>query len=62
MKGWHIRKYPDAGKDWSQEEKGTTGDEMVGWYHRLNWHEFVQTLGDSEGQGSMVCWSPWGHD
>ena len=40
MKSWYIRKDPDAGKDWSQEEKGTTEDEMVGWHHRLNGHEF----------------------
>ena len=50
-----------AGKDGGQEEKGTTEDEMVGWHHRLNRHEFEQTLGDGEGQGSLVCSSPWGH-
>ena len=44
-------KDPDAGKDWRQEEKGATEDELVGWHHRLNEHEFVQTLGDGEGQG-----------
>ena len=54
-----IGKDPDAGKDWGQEEKGTTEDEMVGWYHRLNGHEFEQTVGDSERQGSIVCCSPW---
>ena len=43
-----------------QEEKGTTEDEMVGWYHQLNGHEFEQTLGNSEGQGSLACCSPWG--
>ena len=43
-----------------QEEKGTTEDEMVGWHHRLNGHEFEQTPGDSEGQGSLACCSPWG--
>ena len=48
-------------KDWRQEEKGTREDEMVGWHHRLNGHEFEQTLGDGEGQGSLVCCSPWGH-
>ena len=49
-----------AGKDrW--EEKGTTEDEMVGWHHRLNGHEFEQALGDSGGQRSVVCCSPWGH-
>ena len=51
----------DAGKYWGQEEKGTTEDEMVGWHHRLNGHEFAQALGDSEGQGNMVCCSPWCH-
>ena len=48
-------KDPDAGKDWGQEEKGMTEDEMVGWHHRFNGHEFEQTLGDSGGQGSLVC-------
>ena len=56
-----IRKGPDAGKDWGQVEKGETEDEMVGWHHRLNGHEFEQTLGDSEERGSLVCCSPWGH-
>ena len=42
-------------------EKGTTEDKMVGWYHQLNGHEFEQTLGDSEGQGSLACCSPWSH-
>ena len=60
VKNWLIRKDPDAGKDWGQEEKGATEDEMVGWHHWLNGHEFEQTLGDSEGQGSLVCCSPWG--
>ena len=55
-----IRKDADAGKDWRQEEKGATEDEMVGWHHWLNGHEFEQTLGDGEGQGSLVCCSPWG--
>ena len=53
-----IRKDPDAGKDGKQGEKGTTDDEMVGWHHCLNGHEFEQTLGDGEGQGSLVCSSP----
>ena len=53
-------KYPDAGKDWRQEEKGTTEDEMVGWHHRLNRHEIEQALRDSEGQGSLVCGGPRG--
>ena len=50
-KSWLTVKHPDAGKGWGQEEKGTTKDEMVGWHHRLNGHEFEQTPGDSEGQG-----------
>ena len=50
---------PDVGKDWSQEEKGMTEDEMVGWHHWLSGHEFEQTPGDGEGQGSLVCCSPW---
>ena len=49
----------DAGKDRGQEEKGATKDEMVGWHHWLNGHEFEQTPGDSEGQGSLACCSPW---
>ena len=60
-KSWLIWKDPHAGKDWRQEEKGTTEDEMVGWHHWLNGHEFEQTRGDGKGQGSMVCCSPWGH-
>ena len=60
-KSWLIGKDPDAGKDWRQEEKGTTEDEMVGWQHWLNEHEFEQTLGDGEGQGSLVCCYPWGY-
>ena len=55
-----IKKDPDAGKDWQKEKKGATENEMVEWHHRLNGHEFEQTLGDSEGQGSLVCCSPWG--
>ena len=46
-------------KDW-EEEKGTTEDKIVGWPHSLNEHEFEQTIGDSEGQGSLACCSPWG--
>ena len=56
-----IGKDPDARKDCKQEEKGVTEDETVGWHHRLNGHEFEQNLGDSEGQGSLVCCSPSGH-
>ena len=52
-----IGKDPDAGKDWGQKEKGMTKDEMVGWHHWLNGHESEQTLGDSEGQGSLSCCS-----
>ena len=54
-------KDPDAGKDWRQEQKGMTEDEMVEWYHWLDGHEFEQTLGDSEGQGSLACCNPWGY-
>ena len=61
MKNWLIGKDPDAGKDWRQEEKGTTEDEMIGWHHRLSGHEFEQTLGVGDGQGSLVCCSPWNH-
>ena len=60
QKNWLIKKDPDAGKDWRQEEKGTTEDEMVGWHHWLNGHEFEQAPGDSEGQGSLECYSSWG--
>ena len=56
-----IGKDPDAGKDWRQEEKGMTEDEMVGWHNWCNGHEFEQTMGDSEGQGSLVGCSPWSH-
>ena len=59
-KSWLIWKDPDAGKDWGQEEKWTTEDEMVGWHHRLNGHEFEQFLGVGDGQGSLACCSPWG--
>ena len=55
-----LEKDPDVWKDWGQEEKRVTKDEMVGWYHWLNGHEFEQTLGDSEGQGSLACCSAWG--
>ena len=54
-KNWLVVKDPDAGKDWRQAEKEVTEVEMVGWHHWLNWHEFEQTQGDSEGQGSLVC-------
>ena len=55
-----IGKDPHAGKDWGQKEKGTTEDEMAGWHHRLNGHEFGWTLGDGEEQGSLACFRPWG--
>ena len=54
-----IGKDPVAGKDWRQEEKGTTEDEMVGWHHQLNGHECKQAPGDGKGQGSLVCCSLW---
>jgi len=53
-------KDPDAGKDQRQEEKEMTEDELVEWHHQLNGHEFEQTLGAGEGQGSLACFSPWG--
>ena len=59
-KSWLLGKDPDAGKDWRQEEKGTTEDEMVGWHYRLNGREFEQPPGVGDGQGSLVCCSPWG--
>ena len=59
-KNWFIGKDPDAGKDWRQEEKGTTEDEMVGWHHWLDGHEFEQAQGDGEGQGSLACCNSWG--
>ena len=57
---WPPDKDPDARKYWRQEEKGTTEDEMVGWHYRLIGHEFEQALGAGDGQGSLVCCSPWG--
>ena len=56
-----ILKDPDAGKEWRQEEKGTTEGEMVGWHHRLNGHEFEQTLGVGDGQRGLACCDSWGH-
>ena len=61
VKSWLIWKDPDAGKDWGQKEKGMTEDKLVGWYHWLKGHEFERTLGENEGQESLVCFSPWGH-
>ena len=60
IKNWLIGKDPDAGKDWRQEEKGTTEDKMVGWHHRLNGHKFEQALGVGEGQVSLACCGPCG--
>ena len=54
-----IGKDPGAGKDWRQKEKWVAEDEIIGWYHWLNGHEFEQTREDSEGQRSLVCCSPW---
>ena len=59
-KSWLLGKDPDAGKDWGQEEKGTTEDEIVGWHHWLNGHKFEQAPGVGEGQGSLACCSPSG--
>ena len=60
-KSWLIGKDPDAGKDWGQEEKGMTEDEMAGWHHRLDGHEFEWTLGVGDGQGGLACCDSWGH-
>ena len=60
-KSWLIGKDPDAGRDWGQEEKGTTEDEMAGWHHRLNEHEFEWTPGVGNGQGGQACCDSWGH-
>ena len=59
VKSWLIGKDPDAGKDRRQEEKEMADDEMVGWHHRLDAHEFEQAPGVSDGQGSLACCSPW---
>ena len=56
-----IRRDPDAGEGWRQEEKGMTEDGMIGWYHCLNGYEFEQAPGDGDGQGVLACCSPWGH-
>ena len=60
VKNWFIGKDPDAGKDWGQEEKGTTEDEMVGWHHWLDGHGFGWTLGVGDGQGGLACSGSWG--
>ena len=59
-KNWLTGKDPDAGKDWGQEKRAAE-DEIVGWHHWFNGHEFEQAPGDGEGQGSLACCSPWGH-
>ena len=61
VKSQLIRKDPDAGKGLRQKEKGMTEDEMVGWHHWLNGHEFEQAQGDGEGQGSLMCCIPLVH-
>ena len=60
VKNWLSAKDPDAGKDWRWDEKGITEDEMVGWHHWLDGHEFEQTLEVGDGQASLVCCNPWG--
>ena len=60
VKSWLTGKDPDAGKDWREEDKGTTQDEMVGWHHWLNRHEFKQAPRVGDGQGSLEGCSPWG--
>ena len=61
LKSRLIGKDSDAGRDWGQEEKGMTEDEMAGWHHRLNAYESEQAPGVGDGQGSLACCSPWGH-
>ena len=60
VKSWLIGKDPDAGKDWGQEEKGMTEDEMAGWHHRVHGLEFEQAPGVGDGQGGLACCSSWG--
>ena len=60
-KSWLIGKDCDAGRDWGQEEKGTTKDEMAGWHHGLDGCESEWTLGDGDGQEGLVCCNSWGH-
>ena len=60
-KSWFIGKYSDAGRDWGQEEKGTTEDEMARWHHRLDGREFEWTPGVGDGQGGLACCNSWGH-
>ena len=56
-----IGKDPDAGWDWGQEEKGMTEDEMAGWHHQFDGHEYGLTLGVGDGQGGLACCDSWGH-
>ena len=60
-KSWLIGKDSDAGRDWGQEEKGTTEDEMAGWHHGLDGHESEWTPGVGDGQGGLACCDSWGH-
>ena len=60
VKSWFIGKDSDAGRDWGQEEKGTTENEMAEWHHRLDARESEWTLGVGDGQGGLVCCSSWG--
>ena len=60
VKNWLTEKDPDAGKDWGQEEKGVTKDEMVRWHHQLNGHEFEWTPGVGDGQGGLARCDSWG--
>ena len=62
VKNWLVGKDPDVGKDWREEEKGMTEDEMVGWYYRLDGHESKQSLGVGDRQGGLEYCSPWGHN
>ena len=61
VKGWLIGKDPDAGRDWGQEEKGTTEDEMAGWHNRLDGRESERTPGVGDGQGGLACCDSWSH-
>ena len=60
MKSWLIGKDSDAGRDWGQEEKGSTEDEMAGWHHRHDAHKFEWTPGVGDEQGGLACWDSWG--
>ena len=61
VNSWFIGKDSDVGRDWGQEEKGTTDDETAGWHHRLDGHEYEWTLGVGDGQGGLACCNSWGH-